>query len=318
VDFAAELIHNIPAIRIEACSHPRYWQSSFVTKDALHNYDMVRVNPPDWLNCLIVDVDRPQSVFDWENHDIPPNIVTENLLNGHTHHVWWLREPIWRGPQKGNGFDVRAFAGDIRHRLTAATGGDPSYAGIWMKNPCSTKWRTHILTRYLYELNDFIALPPLKHSGLVNSGTGRNNDTFVSLINYAYSIRLEMGSASRQDWQDRLEPELDAIARKIAQQYPQGALPESELHSILSSVVRYAIKGKLKKADTKKRGVMGLDEELPLRERQIRGSQYTAELKRAKSTETIAQARQENPTATQMMVARTSGLSLSTVQRNWV
>lgn len=159
----------------------------------------IQPNPAALVNLITIDIDRPESVMRVLecNDDLTPHYVTENPVNGHTHAMWVIAEPVTISPEGRPA--PRRYLKAIHHGITDTFGGDKGYSGLLTKNPHHPHWDTyHSPTLAPYTLDQLATaldnrgtLPPrgwdraAKRDGEL-SGISRNVDLFDATREQAY------------------------------------------------------------------------------------------------------------------------------------
>ncbi|RMG36232.1 MAG: hypothetical protein D6732_08410 [Methanobacteriota archaeon] len=170
-----------------------------------------------------------------------PNFAMVNPVNGHAHLVWMLKSPVRKRKRKS-----WSYGRDVQKKLGIALGGDPYFAGKFIKNPFSGQHKLHILSSKLYVLSDFqsaidgVMLPTTRFapewSAVRNGGSivrkgHRNNFVFENLRRYAYSTvrnckshahlsslcEIRAIELNRQCWPMLPDSEINSIARSVSQ-----------------------------------------------------------------------------------------------------
>ncbi|WP_321906997.1 replication initiation protein [Burkholderia cenocepacia] len=194
----------------------------------------IQPNPPTARAFLILDVDRPDAAFAWDDAGLPhPTWAASNPENGHAHIGYALHTPVCTTDAarlKPLRYLARIEAG-YRH----ATRADRAYTGLITKNPFHPSWRV-LWGRgepfELDELRDYLPddLPALVKREAEVVGCGRNVTLFEKLRKWAYRVRrsftgnAEQWTAACRDKAEALnvfpEPlgtsEVKAIGRSVA------------------------------------------------------------------------------------------------------
>jgi len=95
-----------------------------VSRKDLFRYAYVRLSNRTYYHCVVVDVDHLDAVERLGLVNLPcPNLIVENLDNGHAHYIWFLREPVrWGNKQLWNWLKL------VQSVLTTALDGDPAFS----------------------------------------------------------------------------------------------------------------------------------------------------------------------------------------------
>lgn len=140
-----------------------------------------------YMSYLVFDIDYEFSYLDADWLGLPvPTITINNPENGHAHILYELETPIVN-TDKARMKPLKYFAHVercFRHQARA----DKSYAGVVVKNPGSSRWRTTVINKIydLQELADYInEVPPMPKPFEIN-GVGRNCELFDKVRHIAY------------------------------------------------------------------------------------------------------------------------------------
>ena len=199
----------------------------------------IQVNPPFQIYFIVFDIDRADGFFAWQDANVaPPNWISKNPQNGHTHIGYILKTPVtrtYRGRQK-----VIRYLARIEQAYVKALGADKGYVGLITKNPCNSTWENHIYSDQPYELDylaDFVDLEPLPKTPSEVSGYGRNCAMFDTVRFWAYKAIREHRGSTFDIW----------LGKVLEQcQNANGAfiepLPYSEVKATAKSIARYCWK----------------------------------------------------------------------------
>jgi len=216
------------------------------SRDLALNYPHIQVNSPCRKVWLPFDLDSSDAVRAHEAADLPaPNIVVENMANGHAHALYQLSVPVT--------FYARSrqssihFLADIQRGMTRRLGADRGYSGHLAKNPISDAWRVHHLRDGAYSLTELAH--PLRRKVMRRweadereSGLGRNVALFDALRkDFAYRDvrRFKAEGRSQAEFRARLQSIADGLNATMDFHAP---LPASEVRGIVKSVANWTWK----------------------------------------------------------------------------
>lgn len=258
----------------------------------------MQVNRPGRVSWLIFDLDHTNPSI-WEDVGLPaPNLIVANRSQGPgggdagRAHLFYAITPVCTTERaRSRPIDyMKAIYLEMARRLRA----DPNYAsGPVAKTPGHPWWMTTELHATVYELGklaDYVDLEPPYREGSRTASNhvphSRHCQLFEVLRHYAYSIvgRLK-STGSYEQFVALLEAySLNAMGRVVrAAGSSQGDLPWSSVKATVKSVARWTWEH-YRGAGGVHRGVMQLDESMPLEERQRLAALRTHEL-RAANTE---------------------------------
>jgi hypothetical protein len=256
-------------------------------RDYALRFPYMQINRPGMVSWLIFDIDHGNSLI-WDEVGLPPpNLVVRNPKTGSSH-LYYAIEPVCTTENARSApiWYMKAVYAAFAVRLEA----DLAYnSGPVAKTPGHPWWQTTERHQDVYALGDlaeFVDLtvrPWIRGPNLDNVSHSRHCTLFEWLRYYAYSIvnrEREVGSFNTFT---RL---LEAYAHKKNSFWDLGFsenLPLSSLRSTVKSVARwtwdrYTGDGRCN------RGVMQLDQTVPLVERQRLAAKRTHE-ERHKATE---------------------------------
>lgn len=284
-------------------------------------YPYMQVNRPGMVSWLIFDLDHSNALI-WEDAGLPaPNLIVRNRKSGHSHLYYAIPPVCTTEAARSKPIQyMKAVYEAFAIRLDADM---KFHSGPVAKTPGHPWWLTHELHSHIYELGelaDYVELvksPPWgKKPRLDEVSHSRHCILFEYLRHYAYSIvnrERETGSFSTFT---RL---LEAYAHNLNNFEHFGFsedLSWSSLRATVKSVARWT--WDRYRGDSRcHRGVMQLDKDLPLVERQRLAAARTHEV-RQKATESKVRAacrqlQQKGEALTQVAIARLAGLSRQTV-----
>lgn len=195
----------------------------------------LQLNPPSHRAWLVLDIDKPNAAFVWEDSNLPaPTYVAVNGKNGHAHIAYALASPVCV-TNAARTHPIRYLAA-IEHAYTMQAGADVAFAGPLMKNPLNPRWQllepANAPTYELGYLAEFVDLPnrlPPRPAGV-----GRNCDLFDTLREWAYrAVRNYWRPGGAEVWQEAVRCRAEALNTFME---PLGS---SEVAGIARSVARY-------------------------------------------------------------------------------
>ncbi len=285
-------------------------------------YPYMQVNRPGMVSWLIFDLDHTKAMI-WEDVGLPaPNLIVRNRQSGHSH-LYYAISPVCTTVSARSSpiAYMKAVYAAFAVRLDADT---EFHSGPVAKTPGHPWWLTHELHSHVYELGelaDYVELASASPWGkkgprLDEVSHSRHCILFEHLRYYAYSIvnrEREKGSFATFT---RL---LEAYAHNrnnFRQLGFRDDLARSSLRATVKSVARWT--WDRYRGDSRcQRGVMQLDKDVPLVERQRLAAARTHDV-RHKATESKVRAacrflQQKREVLTQAAIARVAGLSRQTV-----
>jgi Replicase family/Primase C terminal 1 (PriCT-1) len=294
---------------------------------ALREFAFVQINPRDFINFLVVDVDREDAEL-WLMHPaVPePHWIIQNPQNGHAQ-AGWMIDPVRRAPDARE-HPVR-YAESVQAALDVLTGSDPNFTRFLVRNPVAQSPAGNVrfgsrlepytlgeLMKHMQSYRDpfepeFNAWSPTREafnnsrtvSRRVDEG-GRNNALF-------YATRTELWRRFTDQGISPSQEHALAYADGLNQQLATP-LPEREVRELAFSAVRQVLRGKGK-------GRNGPPDPW-LSEMGRKGGQAATESKKAAAAKNAAKAtrsRQEKAqdNATQARALRSLGHSLAAIGR---
>jgi hypothetical protein len=223
---------------------------------------------------IALDIDASGSAYRWDERGLPPpSYVVVNPVNAHCHYLYELRVPVYyteharRAPQK--------FYENTDIALTGLLEADTAFVGHLVKNPLHPYWKT-ICHNAAYDLEDFkdygVDLRGHKQKQAVrHSIEGRNSTLFETLRHWAY-IEVQQHT-SYTGFYEAVDNKALSI-NGIFIDCPNGILPAKEVLSTSKSVGTWTWRHRFTIGNQKNRGVLGLDEDMPLSEKQAQGAAY--------------------------------------------
>lgn len=284
-------------------------------------YPYMQINRPGFRSWLIFDLDHDKAMI-WEDVGLPPpNLIVRNRENQHSH-IYYAITPVCTSeaarskPIQYMNAVYEAYAVRLKADINF-------HSGPVAKTPGHPLWLTHELHPHVYELGelaDYVDLPVSspwgKGAQIDEVSHSRHCILFEYLRYYAYSIVNREREHGSFDTFTRL---LQAYASKCNSFKKLGFsdnLPLSSLKSTVKSVARWTW-DRYTGSGRCHRGVMQLDKELPLAERQRLAAARTHKM-RHESTESKVRAacrllQQKGEALTQVAIGRVSGLTRQTV-----
>lgn len=268
---------------------------------------------------IALDIDKPASAYLWEEVKLPPPThVVVNPVNTRCHYLYRLKTPVIyteagrRRPQR--------FFEHVDKGLTELLGADPGYAGLLVKNPFHSSWRS-IFHNCQYDLEDFSEWVDLTVSRETSQSStqvtpdlvGRNCTLFENLRQWAYKA-IHNHVNGYESWQLAV----DQQALNLNQHF-NPALPAKEVLSTSKSVGKWTWRHRHTIGQPK--NTLGLPDNLTLNDKQVFAALNTNEQRRLNSIELIQRTHDqlilEGGKITQKRVSERSSLGLRTVERYW-
>ncbi|MFO3796104.1 MAG: replication initiation protein [Anaerolineales bacterium] len=275
----------------------------------------IQFNPKHAWYWMVVDVDHPMAALAWEDCDLPPTLIIQNIAGrlGHAHLLYRLVRPVIVAKGKEGAKAVRLY-GRVRRGLTAAIGGDKGYSNFMCKNPINASahgFRVTSVRNHPYTLNEIacrvdMSLP----TSQLNGNEGRNCFTFATVSKWAY--RNCYRYTDRDAFIQAVRAQCDALGMTFYE-----PLPHSEVAGIVQSIVRF-VWGRFIAPPSEDVGPLRLDPSLPLTKRQSLGATHVNRSRKEATEKKIGMAKGRlGDGVTQVGVVGLTGLSLSTVKRHW-
>jgi hypothetical protein len=131
-----------PARRFLAHHRIEYFRCGQTKSQAFPNrgrpageFAFLQLNPADWLNFLVVDVDVEDALLNLMHPAVPePTWIIENPATGHAQ-AGWAIEPVYRGEGARPG-PIR-FADAVQRALDRLVDGDPCFTRYLVRNPAA-------------------------------------------------------------------------------------------------------------------------------------------------------------------------------------
>ena len=284
-------------------------------------YPYMQVNRPGFVSWLIFDLDHTKAMI-WEDAGLPaPNLIVRNRQSGHSH-LYYAIPPVCTTEAARS--KPIAYMKAVYEAFAARLDADTDFhSGPVAKTPGHPWWLTHELHAHVYELGELADYVDLAVSSPWGKGPqfdevshSRHCILFEHLRHYAYSIvnrERERGSFATFT---RL---LEAYAHNRNSFQKLGFmdnLAQSSLKATVKSVARWTW-DRYTGCGRCHRGVMQLDKDLPLIERQRLAAARTHDV-RHKTTESKVRAacrllQQKGEALTQAAIGRVAGLTRQTV-----
>ncbi|MFF0991283.1 replication initiation protein [Kocuria nitroreducens] len=131
-----------PARRFLAHHRIEYFRCGQTKSQAFPNrgrpagdFAFIQLNPADWLNFLVVDVDDEDALLNLMHPAVPePTWIIENPQTGHAQ-AGWAIEPVYRGESARPG-PIR-YAEAVQRALDRLVDGDPCFTRYLVRNPAA-------------------------------------------------------------------------------------------------------------------------------------------------------------------------------------
>ncbi|MBJ7262260.1 MAG: replication initiation protein [Burkholderiaceae bacterium] len=284
-------------------------------------YPYMQINRPGMVSWLIFDLDHAHALI-WEDAGLPaPNLIVRNRQSCHSH-LYYAIAPVCTSENARS--RPIAYMKAIYEAFSARLEADTDFhSGPVAKTPGHPWWLTHEMHNHVYELGELADYVDLAVASLWGKGPqldevshSRHCLLFEQLRYYAYSIANRERERGSFMTFTRL---LEAYAHNRNSFQKLGFtedLPVASLKSTVKSVARWT--WDRYRGDSRcHRGVMQLNKDLPLAERQRLAAVRTNEV-RQKSTESKVRAacrhlQQKGEMLTQAAIATVARLSRQTV-----
>jgi hypothetical protein len=236
---------------------------------------------------IALDIDIPGKAFLWDERGLPPpTFVIINPENSHCHYLYELKTPVYYTEQARRAPQKFYEATDIA--LTHLLGADLGFTGHLVKNPIHPSWHT-ICHNNKLDLEDFqdygVDLKAYKRKlALRDSGIGRNTTLFDTLRHWAYVEVKKYPSLAT------FQASVDTKALTINGHFIDhlnGVLPAKEVLSTAKSVGKWTWKHRNSIGNQKNRGVLELPVDMPIKEKQALGADYSHVVRTEKVDDTI-------------------------------
>ncbi len=316
----AERFHQTLPIDV-AIKHAKDDPISYDSRDQVWRWPLCAPNPPWCRQWLLFDIDHgldgQPPEWNFSKVGLEPNLIVVNPANNHAHYLYRLADPVVRLDERSN--KVVRFEKMVRNAMTVALNADPAYPGVFVKTPFCSNWRTVERRVEPYRLNE-LAEPVQEHLTLFlkRKLPGIDSDDYDGLFNAIRHAAYRLKPLCDQNY--------DAFTQMItakANEWNRSASKPVSANEIAGTVRRVCefVRDVYRPGAGKRPSVLLLDPSLPLEQRQSIAAEYTHRLQRQRSSSLVADARadlaQRGLVASQSAVAELTGLSLSTVKRNW-
>lgn len=256
-------------------------------RDYAIKYPYMQINRANFVSWLIFDLDHDNAMI-WQDKGLPaPNLIVQNRQNGHAH-LYYAIAPVCTS-ERARSKPIHymkaiysAFARELKADLEY-------HSGPVAKTPGHQWWRTSELHPHIYELSELAdcvelasASPWAKSPNLDAVSHSRNCMLFEKLRYYAYSIVSRQKAEGSFLSFTRL---LEAFAHNKNAFRSLGFstdLSVSDLRATVKSVARWTW-DKYSGSSRCHRGVMALDQSLPLAEKQALAAERTHSTRKQKT-----------------------------------
>ena len=336
-----------PSTQAEEQAHPRYFQDGTALRRVLTEapylprcsdnktaarirpreyalrYPYMQVNRRGFVSWLIFDLDHAQAMV-WDDAGLPaPNLIVRNRSSGHSHLYYAITPVCTTEHARSRPIDyMKAIYAAFAGRLKA----DPDFhSGPVAKTPGHPWWLTQELHNHVFELGelaDYVELASERPWGkgpcIEEVSHSRHCILFEQLRHYAYNIVIKEREHGTLESFTRI---LEAYAHNKNSFVRQDLgfsenLPLSSIKATVKSVARWTW-SKYTGSGRCNRGVMNLDKDLALSDRQRRSAARTHEIRRKGTESKIRGAcralQQQGVAFTQAAIAKAAGVSRQTV-----
>ncbi len=297
-------------------------------------FPYMQVNHRNLKNWLVFDLDH-DNPFVWEDVGLPPpnmsvitkgdypdNGITKNKPNRRSHLFYAIPGVATSSNARQHPID---YMKAVYKAMAILLDADPSYAGPVAKTPGHPRWTTIEYHNHQYELSElaeYVELNPgsqWSNAPTLESNPNSRNCTLFDITRfYAYS---QVAKARKKMRLPQFEKMLFSYALAHNRFAENGLFKENltseEVRAIVKSVARFT--WERYRGGGKLRGVMQLDDSLPLKERQRQGALYRASETRKeyflKVRGGINKLKAEGAKVTQAAVARAIGVKRQTVAK---
>jgi hypothetical protein len=290
-----------------------------LTKTKALSFPYIQVNTANLKNWLVFDLDHDNPMI-WEDVSLPPPNFTVVCPTKNTSHLFYAIPGVATSVNSRSApiQYMKAVYEAMAIRLNA----DLAYSGPVAKTPGHPWWRTHEFHNKLYdlgELSEYVDLETKprwsKGPDLDSVSDSRNCTLFEITRFYAYA---KVSEARRKSTLAEFEAQVRNYAtakNRFREKGWQSNLAYSEIKATAKSIARWT--WDYYRGDSVHRGVMGLDSEIPLPERQSTSALRTAKMKRNKTQvairNAVLSAKNSGTKITCVSIARLSGLCRQTV-----
>jgi hypothetical protein len=247
----------------------------------------MQINRAGFVSWLIFDLDHDNAMI-WEDKGLPaPNLIVQNRQSGHAHLYYAIAPVCTTELARSKPIQyMKAIYSAVSRELNA----DPEYhSGPVAKTPGHQWWRTSELHNHIYELSELAdsvelaSVPPwAKSPNLDEVSHSRNCMMFEKLRFYAYSIvNRQKEEGSFLSFMRLLEAFADNN-NNFRNLGFSSDLSLSDLRATVKSVARWTW-DKYTRSGRCHRGVMNLDSNLSLHEKQAMAAEHTHSARRQKT-----------------------------------
>ena len=300
------------------CSDDKTARLKLPKKQALL-FPYIQVNTANLKNWLVFDLDHDNPMI-WDDVDLPPPNFMVVCPTKNTSHLFYAIPGVATSVNSRSApiQYMKAVYEAMAIRLNA----DLSYSGPVAKTPGHPWWRTHEFHNQMYdlgELSDYVDLETKprwsKGPDLDSVSHSRNCTLFEVTRFFAYA---KVSEARRKSTLAEFETQLLNYATAKNRFKEQGwdtDLAYSEIKATAKSIARWT--WDYYRGDSVHRGVMGLDSQLPLAQRQSTSAKRTAKMKRNKTEvvirNAVLNAQNSGDKVSCVSVSRLTGLCRQTV-----
>lgn len=205
----------------------------------------IQPNHPYYTNFFVFDLDYPTAYIDffYDMVGVPaPNLIVENPQNGHAHYIYQLATPIYQTDASKP--KPIQYGNAIYNALRAILKADVNYSGLITKNAVHEHWRTHILYKQPYTLDQLSEHLDLTAKHINNDikideavGLGRNCCVFHTVRHWAYVEVRQYRAKTFNQW-------LESVITKCCSLNAQFTVPMqyNEVKGIAKSIARWVWK----------------------------------------------------------------------------
>lgn len=287
-------------------------------------YPYMQLNRTGFVSWLIFDLDHNDS-WRWERVGLPPpNMIVRNRKSGHSH-LYYAINPVCT-TERARSAPI-TYMKAVYAAFSAKLAADPDFhSGPVAKTPGHPWWLTEELHGQVYdlgELAEYVELPRrcpwAKAPDIEHISHSRHCTLFELLRRYAYSIVGSMRETGTFDIFMRVLETFAHDKNRFSERGFSSDLPFSSIRATVRSVARWTWDRYSGSGKGCMRGIMRLDESLPLAHRQKVSAERTHEL-RHKATEAkiisairLLKARGEKPTM--VAIAKMAWITRQTVAK---
>lgn len=251
-------------------------------------YPYMQMNRRGFVSWLIFDLDHRRA-WAWQDAGLPePNIIVQNRTNGHSQ-LYYAITPVCTTENARSG--PIAYMKAIYEAMAARLDADTAYhSGPVAKTPGHPWWQTSELHSAVYELGDLAEyvelMPPRpfgKTANLEDLSHSRHELLFEFVRQYAYAIVNREREDGNFSTFTRLVEAFAHNRNSFQKMGFESDLPLSSIRATVKSITRWTWTH-YTGATRCHRGVMQLNDDLPIPARQQLAAQRTHDVRR-KATE---------------------------------